>query len=248
MKKTDEFAKRMKEYEHAFRIYLPKRMPVIIRIDGCHFHSYTKKFTKPFDQQLIEAFWETGKYLGQQIMGCKLIYHQSDELSLLLTNYDTIQTESWFGNNLQKIVSVSASLATAKFNEIVQQRNLTQSLATFDSRAWILPQPEVANYFIWRQQDAIKNNISMVAQSEYSAKKLHGLSTKHMREKLKVEKGIDWADFPVWQRRGICIVKKPFERSNATRYLWEVDMETPDFLQDRDYIQQHVFINMDASE
>jgi tRNA(His) 5'-end guanylyltransferase len=242
MKKTDEFAKRMKEYEHAFRIYMPKRMPVIIRIDGCHFHSFTKKLTKPFDQQLIEAFWETGKYLAQGIMGCKLVYHQSDEISLLITNYDNIHTESWFGNNLQKMVSVSASLATAKFNEMVQKRHITQTLATFDSRAWILPQQEVANYFIWRQQDAVKNSISMVAQSQFSAKQLYGFNTKQMLEKLKVEKDVNWNEFPVWQRRGICIVKKPYERNNTTRYLWEVDIETPDFLEDRDYIDQHVFI------
>ncbi|SHE68794.1 tRNA(His)-5'-guanylyltransferase [Seinonella peptonophila] len=243
MKKFDDFGKRMKEYEHAFRFYLPKRMPVVIRIDGCHFHSYTKSFTKPFDEQLIEAFWETGKFLGQQIMGCKLVYHQSDELSLLLTNYDKMNTESWFGNNLQKIVSVSASLATAKFNEMIQRQNINPILATFDSRAWILPQQEVDNYFIWRQQDAIKNSISMVAQSQFSAKQLHGLNTKQLLEKLRVERNINWADLPIWQQRGVCLVKKQHIKNNATRSIWDVDLETPDFLQERPYINQHIYIN-----
>ena len=109
MKKGDSFGSRMKEYENVFRHHLPQRMPVIIRIDGTHFHTYTKGLQKPFDDELTIAFWETCKYLARNIMGCKLVYHQCDEISLLLTNYDKLTTQSWFENNLQKMVSVSAS-------------------------------------------------------------------------------------------------------------------------------------------
>ena len=146
----DDFGKRMKTYENSYRFTLPRRMPVILRIDGCHFHTFTKGMDKPFDDKLIEAFWETCKFLGENIMGAKLIYHQSDEISILITNYDTIQTDSWFSNNIQKMVSVSASMAAAKFNEVIRKSYPDKELAFFDSRAWIIPQDEVNNYFTWR--------------------------------------------------------------------------------------------------
>ncbi|MCH5584809.1 tRNA(His) guanylyltransferase Thg1 family protein [Shimazuella sp. AN120528] len=241
MKKTDEFGNRMKTYEFAFRSYLPKRLPVLLRIDGCHFHSYTKKLEKPFDERLVQTFWKTGKFLASEIMGCKLVYHQSDEISLLLTNNDKLTTEAWFDNNLQKITSVAASLTTAKFNDEIKKILADQNLATFDCRAWILPPEEVVNYFLWRQQDAIKNSVSMVAQSHFSAKQLHGLSGKQMQEKLMVEKEINWNDLPIWQKRGVCITKQSYQKDNAIRHRWVVDKEIPIFSQDRGYIEQYVY-------
>lgn len=208
--KKDEFGNRMKGYENVFRQILPQRLPVIIRIDGAHFHTYTRGMTKPFDELLIKAFWETSKYLAQNIMGCKLIYHQSDEISILLTNYDKLTTQSWFENNLQKIVSVSASMATAKFNEVVKEYYQDKPLATFDSRAWVLPHDEVTNYFLWRQQDATKNSVSMVAQANFDHKELQGLSGSQLQDKLFLEKGINWNDLPTWQKRGACITKQFF--------------------------------------
>lgn len=237
--KRDSLGSRMKQYENAFRFYLPKRLPVIIRIDGTHFHTYTKGMQKPFDVELTEAFWETAKFLGENIMGCKLIYHQSDEISLLLTNYDKLTSESWFDNNLQKLVSVSASLATAKFNEIMFPK--TGKLATFDSRAWILPMNEVVNYFLWRQQDATKNSISMVAQANFHHRELQGLNSSQLQDKLMLEKGINWNNLPIWQKRGVCIVKRVYQKGNAIRRRWEVDQETPIFSQDRNYIEQYVY-------
>ena len=109
---------RMKEYENISRIYLTKRSPVIIRIDGKAFHSFTKGFIRPFDKMLMETMAETAKFLAENISGCKLAYTQSDEISLLLTDYDTIKTQPWFENNLQKLVSIAASMATLQFNRI----------------------------------------------------------------------------------------------------------------------------------
>lgn len=197
----NDFGNRMKEYENAYRLSLPRRLPVIIRIDGAHFHTFTRGMTKPFDEKLIFALWETCKYLAYNIMGCKLVYHQSDEISLLLTNYDKLTTQSWFENNLQKMVSISASLATAKFNEEIQKVYPGQPLATFDARAWVLPQDEVTNYFLWRQQDATKNSISMVAQAHFRHSELEGLNGNQLQDKLFVEKGINWNELPVWQKR-----------------------------------------------
>jgi hypothetical protein len=99
--KKDNFGDRMKEYENVFRQSLPRRLPLILRIDGCHFHTYTRGMDKPFDIKLTNAFWETCKFIAKNIMGCKMVYHQSDEISISLPNYDKLTTESWFDNNIQ---------------------------------------------------------------------------------------------------------------------------------------------------
>ncbi|SFS30581.1 tRNA(His) guanylyltransferase Thg1 family protein [Marininema halotolerans] len=243
MNKHDDFGERMKEYEFASRTHLPRRLPVLIRIDGCHFHSFTRGMDKPFDFGLIQSFWETCCYLGQMIMGCQLIYHQSDEISLLVTNDHKLSTESWFKNNVQKIVSVSASLATAKFNEAIKKHHPKTPLATFDSRAWVLPSDEVANYFIWRQQDATKNSISMLAQTQFTQSELTGLNQSNLQDKLLIEKEINWNDLPIWQKRGICIRRVSYQKGNAERTRWEVDHETPIFSKEREYIHQFISKN-----
>jgi len=240
----DKFGDRMKGYENTYRMKLPKRMPIIIRIDGKSFHTYTRGMEKPFDRYLTYAMWETCKYLAQNIMGCKLAYTQSDEISLLLTNYDKLATESWFDNNLQKIVSVSASLATAKFNEIMREEYPEKQPALFDARAWVLPKDEVCNYFLWRQQDATKNSISMVAQANFPHNQLQGLNSGQMQDKLFLEKGINWNDIPTWQKRGACIKKIYFEKNGANRSVWDVDLETPIFSQDREYVEQYVYLEV----
>ena len=108
---------RMKIYENVTRNYLTRRVPVLIRIDGKSFHSFTKGFQRPFDELLISTMQQTAKYLCENIQGCKLAYTQSDEITLLLTDYETIGTQGWFDYNIQKIVSVSASMATLAFNK-----------------------------------------------------------------------------------------------------------------------------------
>jgi tRNA(His) guanylyltransferase len=241
MAQKDSLGERMKDYENAYRFSLTKRMPVMIRIDGCHFHTYTKGMKRPFDEDLAIAFWETCKYLADNIMGCKLVYHQSDEITLLITNYEELNTESWFKNGLQKIGSVAASFATAKFNEVMRLTYPKKALASFDARVWTIPHDEVCNAFIWRQQDASKNSISMVAQANFSHSELQKLSGKQMQEKLFTEKGINWNDLPVWQKRGVCIRKETYFVKSALRKRWIVDHETPIFSKDRDYIEQYVF-------
>ena len=117
----DNLGDRMKCYENVSRVYLTKRIPVIIRLDGKAFHTFTKSFRKPFDKILMETMWETSKYLCANIQGCKIAYTQSDEISLLLTDYEKITTCSWFDSNIQKMVSVSASMATLAFNKYFKE-------------------------------------------------------------------------------------------------------------------------------
>lgn len=107
---------RMKAYEYVPRLFLMKRNPVIIRIDGKAFHTFTKGLEKPFDNMVEKAMIETTKYLCKNIQGCKIGYTQSDEISLFLTDYDTLETEGWFNYNLEKMTSIAASMATLAFN------------------------------------------------------------------------------------------------------------------------------------
>jgi len=227
----DALGDRMKDYyEDRTRIRLPRRTYTIIRIDGKAFHTYTKGLNRPFDDGLIEDMDETTAYLCKNIQGVKFGYVQSDEISLLLTDFDDLSTDAWFDGNLQKMCSIAASLATAKFNQLRMSRFckndgtdgyamaydgklMTESeiesfkLATFDARVFQIPSSiEVENYFIWRQQDATRNSISSVAQSMYSPKELHGKKTDEMQEMI-FQKGTNWNDFSPRKKRGGFVTK-----------------------------------------
>ncbi len=253
----DSLGDRMKGfYEDRTRHKLTRRTYTIIRVDGKAFHTYTKGLEKPFDDGLIEDMNETAAYLCKNIMGAKLAYVQSDEISVVITDFDDLSTEAWFDGNLQKMSSVAASLATAKFN---QSRMLRESnagsmissghiasdeienfkLAMFDARVFQIPyREEVINYLIWRQQDATRNSISSVAQANFSTKELHGKNTTKMQDMLMLEKGINWNDFTPRQKRGGIIRKYTVKNvdTDTIRTKWSTDDETPIFTQDREYL------------
>lgn len=267
--KNDALGDRMKEfYEDRTRIKLPRRTFTIIRIDGKAFHTYTKGLQRPFDDGLIEDMNATTAYLCKNIQGAKFGYVQSDEISLVLTDFDELGTHAWFDNNLQKMVSVAASMATSEFNKLRLMRHMKNSMiflepehiekfkmAEFDARAFQIPFiDEVENYFIWRQQDAVRNSISSVVQSLYSTKELHGAKTDQMQEMI-FQKGINWNDYDFRKKRGAVIAKvevpvlvktKEFVNDGEThaidptqvvmRNKWQV-VETPTFTQDREFIK-----------
>lgn len=189
--KLDE---RMKTYESVSKNFLTMRTPVIIRVDGRAFHTFTKHLTKPFCSRLTDAMIETANYLCENVQNCVMAYTQSDEISLLLVDYKNIDSEQWFKGNIQKISSVSASLATAKFN----QEWSGEDIATFDSRCFNIPRNDVCNYFIYRQRDCIRNNIEAVAHSLYSQKDINGLNNKELIVKIKTEFGMDCDDGSLW--------------------------------------------------
>jgi tRNA(His) 5'-end guanylyltransferase len=250
MASKDSLGDRMKSYyEDRFRVNLPRRTNILIRLDGKAFHTYTKGLKRPFDDDFSSDMDETTRFLCENIQGAKIGYVQSDEISILITDYETLDTSPWFDNNLQKMCSVSASLATAKFNQLRMQRAfsnidvdplkhgptaydmtissnvLNKKLATFDSRVFIIPEAEeVVNYFIWRQQDATRNSISMAAQSEFSTKQLHGKSGSQMQDMMFTEKGVNWNDYPFRFKRGAAIVKLNmlYKRKKGTKGAGEV--------------------------
>ena len=220
----DPLGMRMKEnYEHRTRSFVPRRTYTLIRLDGKAFHTYTKGLNKPFDHGLIEDMNAAVMALLGEIQGAVFAYTQSDEISVLLTDFDTPQTCAWFDGNIQKIASVSASIMTAEFNRLRLNRNRnnwnsnkeesefpgTETLAYFDSRVFTIPdRTEVMNYFRWRQQDCIRNSVSMVAQSNFSHKQLHGKSQRDMHDMLH-NKGVNWTtDFTDGEKNGRIIVKE----------------------------------------
>jgi tRNA(His) guanylyltransferase len=256
----DELGDRMKSYyEDRTRIHLPRKTFTIIRIDGKAFHTYTRGLERPFDTDLIDDMDATTKFICESIQGAKLGYVQSDEISILLTDFDKIDTDAWFDGNVQKIVSIASSLATAKFNQLRAARSKGDKLAHFDARVFTIPQLEEAmNYFIWRQTDATRNSISSVAQSLYSHTQLNGKTTDMMQDLIH-EKGQNWNDYPAGQKRGRVIVKRKvrlpiskeiFEKAkDKSNFVWSSDEgyqitrnqwmieEPPIFTKDKDYLR-----------
>lgn len=243
----DPLGDRMKDfYEDRTRYKLARRTNTIIRIDGKAFHTYTKGLKRPFDAGLMEDMNATAEYLCQNIQGAKFGYVQSDEISILITDYDDITTHAWFDGNLQKMASIAASLATAKFNQLRMARSCWEGndvegyldaddlekfkLAMFDARVFQIPyQEEVINYFIWRQQDATRNSISSVAQSLYSHKELNGKKTDEMHEMI-FQKGTNWNDFSPREKRGSVIrkVEQKFVRREANVTVSENTIAIPE--------------------
>lgn len=234
---------RMKEYESVPKKFLMRKTPVIIRLDGKAFHTFTKGFDKPFDKNIESAMTETMLYLCESIQGCVLGYTQSDEITLVLADWQSIDTDAWFSYNVQKMVSVSASMATFIFSLVMRvnadfsekdkaeliHRKINNG-AFFDARCFNLPMHEVPNVLIWRQQDATRNSIQGLAQSLFSHKELQGLKCNQLQDKIFTEKGINWNDLTTYQKRGACAVKDGDGN-------WYVDWNIPIFTEDRDYIK-----------
>ena len=266
----DDLGKRMKEfYEQVPKTRLVRRMPVAIRIDGKSFHSFTKNFERPFDDILIKSMQETTKYLCENIQGCVLGYTQSDEITLILVDYNTLESSAWFDAEVQKMCSVSASMATMAFNKFFVQNchewsNMLEDQtvtfdpdnkyaklfsayskaiekgAMFDSRVFNIPKEETCNLIYWRQLDCTRNSIQMVGQANFSHKELHGKSCNMIQDMLHEQKGINWNDFPAHKKRGTCVVRKG---QADGRMHWTIDTEIPIFKgEGREYIDKLIFV------
>jgi len=232
----DSLGDRMKNYESITRTSLIPKVPTVIRLDGKAFHTYTKRFKRPYDDVLINAMDETAIYLCNKIQGAKFAYVQSDEITIAISDMDSIESQMWYDGNIQKITSVSASMATVAFNRFMILNEMMDSalnsrdidklladtsimqFAEFDSRVFQVPTiDELINCVLWRQQDATRNSIASVAQSLYSPKELHGVSCDQMQE-LIFQKGTNWNDLDPKLKRGRFIDK--------VTYINGVDLRT----------------------
>ncbi len=220
-----------KQYEDRTRFLLPRRSYTILRLDGKAFHTFTRHCAKPFDYRLMAALDNAASVLCAEMMGVAFGYLQSDEMSFLLTDFATPQTEGWFDGNLQKIVSVAAGIASAIFTRTYCDCT-TDQIGVFDARAFTIPDPvEVENYFVWRQKDAERNSISALAQSMYSHKELHGKDCAALHDLIQA-KGQNWNDLPDQSKRGRLAIKTAYEVEGVERSRWGVK-DAPVFTRDR---------------
>lgn len=273
--KNNSIGNRMKRYEQTTDLYLTRRTPVILRFDMCAGHTFTKGFDKPFDSVFMASMIKTMQSLCEEIQGAVFGYTQSDEITLILCDYQTLETDAWFDYRLEKICSVGASKAGRYFNkffmdfvnrgisinnnnklnelfgkiikdcslfkEDIQEELINKNLedlyrsrfmmADFDCRAFNIPKEDVCNCLIWRQQDAEKNSIQSLAQSLYTHKELNRISCKELQNKMFTEKGVNWNDLQVSEKRGTACKRD-------TESKWIIDFETPIFKKNRGYIEE----------
>ncbi len=236
-----ELEERMKSYEKKYD--LPINLPVIIRIDGRAFHTFTRGLNKPFDETFIDMMNTIGLYLCNEIQNCRIAFLQSDEISFLV--YNRIESDCYFSNEVQKICSITASLASTITTKYVLEKipSKKHSNISFDSRVFIIPPKDVENYFLYRQMDWERNSLQMLTRKYYSQNKMNNKSCEDMHEMLH-EKGDNWNNLPTHLKRGRCIIKKEEEiqiknehfEGSVIRNKWVLDLDIPIFKENRNYI------------
>lgn len=255
--KSGSLGDRMKMYEGVFKHSLMRKTPVIIRLDGKAFHTFTRGFKKPWDELFVRAMQETTLYLCENIQGCVFGYTQSDEITLVLCDYQTYDTAAWFDYEVQKLCSVSASMCTFIFNRIfnklikefsshvmdeeeeityMKYKTSAEFGGVFDSRCFNVPTHEVINVLIWRQQDATRNSIQMLGQSYFSHKELEGKNCNDIQDMVHEAHGVNWNDIPTHLKRGTSVIKN---REGG----WYIDYDMPILTQDREYVESRIRFN-----
>lgn len=205
----DALGDRMKLYENleSDRRLMPL-LPALARIDGRCFSSFTRGLERPYDSRLSNLMQDTAEFLVRETGAC-VGYTQSDEISLAWYSSDH-RSQIFFDGRIQKMTSQLAALATLYFNDHLPDflPGYAERLPTFDARVWNTPTlDEAANVFLWREQDAVKNSISMAARHYYSHKELMDKHAGDMQEMLH-QKGVNWNDYPAFFKRGTYIQRK----------------------------------------
>lgn len=200
----DSLGDRCKRYESIWERYFIPKIPILTRVDGRTFKTFTKKCEKPFDNQLINTMVGAAEKVAEEIPGCLAFYHQSDEVTFLILDDENIQTQQWFGGRQNKIESIVASLMTAHFNKIwqglynqnrISAEKFGKNPAIFDARAFQAPKNDVANIFLWRIHDWTRNSLNMFCRSFFSDKQLRGKSAAQRHDMLH-EIGQNWVNLP----------------------------------------------------
>lgn len=245
---------RMKQYESDSDITLMRRCPVVIRVDGKGFSKWTKKkkLARPFDPLLTESMQLAMKDTASNIEGCVFAYTQSDEMTFVLRNDQSLESEPWFGNRLQKICSVVASMVTYHFNKYWFAMDNSPP-AYFDARVFTVPDlDEAANALVWRQNDATKNSISTACYYEvakeigkgHARALMAGQNGKVQQEILFQRTGKNWNDYPTQLKRGAACYRKPTEvetpEGTIERKKWAVDKDIPVFTQNREWLMNRL--------
>lgn len=218
----DTLGDRIKGYEKVHTRYFTPKIPIIVRVDGKAFHTWTKGCDRPYDRDLIDSMFEAAKDVANQMMGCYALYTQSDEVTFVLCDDASHETQQWFGGRQNKIESVTAGLMTAAFNRQWVLRTSCDmkyyTPAVFDARAFQCPKDDVANVFLWRVRDWERNSLNMFCEKFFSTRELHG---KNAMERMAMLKGIDhdWQlETTEQQRNGSWWSKDKEDHFNLTSY------------------------------
>lgn len=253
---------RMKKYEKITNFQISPRTYTIIRFDGRGFSKYTKGMNKPFDKVFSDAMNAAAIAIGKSFHG-KLVYTQSDEISILLTDIDNIDSELPFDGKIQKLASIGATIVANAFNKSLINNIIATgddndkiigliqqfSFGEFDARVFSIPDfREVSNYFIWRQQDCTRNSISMAAHAVkgLSHKDRENKNTTELQE-LLFQNGINWNDYPEKYKRGVIVIREKYKKEVvASKENYKIDdfvirsrwacIETPIFTQDKEFL------------
>lgn len=213
---------RMKAYENVHRRVIRSNSCTVVRVDGRAFHSYLRGCKRPFDEEFVAHMNEVAQELCIHTQTALLAYVQSDEVSLLLTDYETPQKQPAYGGVEAKLISLSASIATATLNRLRPDGRA----ASFDARVFTLPNViETVNYLMWRQWDAKRNAVSMIGRAYFSHKELYGKSGNDIQEMLFQQHGVNIMDFDQGLRFGRVVVRQP---SDGERPVWTVQA-APEF-------------------
>jgi len=210
---SERLGDRMKLYESAEcgRRFMPF-LPILARVDGRAFHSFTRGMQRPFDPAMQQCMLRTAIALTKET-NASIVYTQSDEISLAWHVTDP-DSEVWFGGRISKMVSLLAAEATLAFYEAASELlpAYVGRRPRFDARVWQVPnRTEAANAFLWRELDAIRNSITMAARVYFSDRQLHGVNGLRMIQMLK-EKGVDWHAYPDAFKRGVYVQRRAVER------------------------------------
>ena len=243
MGKQGALGDRMKDYEMRSQSYLPRRTYTIVRVDGKGFSKFTKNMKKPFDDTFKDAMVETAIAMAKMFHP-KMVFYQSDEISLVFSDFDSIEAQQMYDGKVQKVVSLTSACATAAFNQarLEQfidstytdiQENVTGNGRTavmsklaalrdgfkyglFDSRVFCIPDyEEVLNYFVWRQKDATRNSISMASHALLGHTLSMNKSGAEKQEAMFEQVGVNWNDYADVYKRGSVIAKQEVKVTNG---------------------------------
>jgi tRNA(His) guanylyltransferase len=248
----DSLGDRMKsQYENRARHYLPRRAYTLVRVDGKAFHTWTRGLTKPYDLDFMSCMDAAAIELCKQTSGAQLAFVQSDEITVVMTDFSDEGTQAWFDGSQSKIESITASIATMAFNRAVMDHQAhvavhgdsrkkypmvaKEASALFDSRAWSMADRiEVINNLIWRQKDSERNSVTMLASHYASHKQLHGKDISARHDAIHAA-GDNWNNHPTNFKRGRVIQKFVGENDRTS---WAVNPETPVFTKTPEFLDK----------
>jgi tRNA(His) guanylyltransferase len=220
----DALGERMKSYEDVNRTYLTAGIPKLLRLDGKAFHTLLRGAEKPYDISVMDSMVKAAAAVMKEIGGsARFAYIQSDECSIAINDKMTIDSEPWFGNNVQKMVSISSAIMSVNFTQAFNDPNTKHRFAIptaqvdavalmrpayFDARIFQVPNVvEMHNAVLWRQFDASKNSISQYARSYFSHKELQNKNGSEMQDMMMLQKNFNWNNAPTWTKRGVLVYR-----------------------------------------